>query len=237
MVAAYERKNEAIKALLQGGANPNDEAGFSWIPLLLASGAGTWRIPTLKALVEGGANVNPVHIHGKTPMHNIAEWGSAEEMVYLIEQGCNVDDTQWNEWTPLHYAIHYTKRECVKLLLDAGACETPVNDKFRPIHFATKCTNWQIMQMLLEQDPELDPQTERQGRTSLHIAYEARNVTVVKLLLKAGAQLPVEGASSAGFLPFISFASSTPRSLSHYAYFLEDFGIRSHVGEYWGTEE
>jgi len=196
MVAAYERRDEAIKALLEGGAKANDEAGLGGTPLLLTSGAGTWRIPTMKALIEGGANVNPVHSHGITAMHNIAQWGSAEEMAYLIEQGCDVDDTQWNGWTPLHYAIEQSKRECVRLLLDAGAdCDTPVEDNFRPIHSAAKCTNWPIMQMLLEQDLEIDAKTESQGWTALHVAYEANNVTIVKMLLKAGANSSVKDAT------------------------------------------
>ena len=80
MVAALKRKHEAVKALLEGGADPNDEASFSGTPQLLASGAGTWRLPTFKPLIEGGANVTPVHKNSVTPMHKMANWGGAEEM-------------------------------------------------------------------------------------------------------------------------------------------------------------
>lgn len=55
------------------------------------AGTGGWRLPTLRALIEGGANIKPQHPNGFTPIHKIAEFGSEDEMAYLIEQGCEVD--------------------------------------------------------------------------------------------------------------------------------------------------
>lgn len=189
MVAAYERHAEAVSKLLRGGANPNDEAGFSGSALLLASGVGERSVPTLRALIEGGANIKPKHPNGFTPIHNIAEFGSGDEMSYLIEQGCEADSPQWNGLTPLVIAIHKSNRECVRLLLDAGADRNRmITEGFRPVHFAAKCPNWQIMQMLLEKDDvDVNAQTDGTRKTALHLAYEAKNTTVVKILRKAGA--------------------------------------------------
>lgn len=189
MMAAYERHAKAVSKLLRGGANPNDEADFSGSALLLASGTGGWRLPTLRALIEGGANVKPQHPNGFTPIHNIAEFGSEDEMAYLIEQGCEVDSPQYDGFTPLVTAIHKSKRECVRLLLDAGAdLNRIINKGFRPVHFAAKCPNWQIMQMLLEKGGvHINAQTHEKKKTALHLAYEAKNTTIVKILVKAGA--------------------------------------------------
>ena len=197
MVAAFERHAEAVTMLLKGGANPNDEAGFSGSALLLASGTGTWRLPTLRALIEGGANVKPKHPHGLTPLHNIAKFGFDDEMAYLIGKGCEPDRPQWNGHTPLVIAIQKSKRECVRLLLDAGADRNRTSEEtnYAPVHWAASCPNWQIMQMLLEtNDVELDVPAGSERRTPLYMAYEAKNMTVVKMLLKAGADPEVGDA-------------------------------------------
>lgn len=150
-MGAYERHADVVHTLLKNGANPNDEAGHSGSALLLCSGAGKWRLPTLRVLVQGGASVNPAHPSGFTPMHHIAEYGGADEISYLIEQGSKADAPQWNGITLLFIAIKQSKRECVRLLLDAGADRNrEIKGSYRPHHYAAKCLNWQIMQMLVE---------------------------------------------------------------------------------------
>ena len=188
MVAASERHAEAVSKLLSGGANPNDATGFRGTALLLASGSGRWRLPTLRALIEGGADVKPKHLNGFTPILNIAKYGGEDEMAYLIEQGCEADSPQFDGFTPLATAIKQSKKECVKLLLDAGADRNRIiPGGFRPIHLAAKCPNWQIMQMLLEKgDVQIDAQTHEKRKTALHLAYEAKNITIAKILMKYG---------------------------------------------------
>ena len=197
MVAAYERHDSVVQTLIEYGADPNDAAGFSGSALLLASGGGKWRLPTLRALIQGGANVNPSHPNGFTPLHHVAEYGGEDEMAYLLEQGCKADASQWNGITPLFIAIKESKRQCVRLLLNAGADRNRrIGDNYRPIHYAAKCPNWQIMQMLLEEnDVELNAQTESQGSTALHIAHAVANMTVVKILLHAGANPNIKDAN------------------------------------------
>lgn len=226
MIAANQRHDVVVRTLLDFGANANDndEGGFSGSALLLASGVGRWRLPTLRALIQGGAAVDPPHPHGITPMHEIAEWGGADEMAYLLEQGSKADARQWNGNTPLIIAIQKSKRECVRLLLDSGACRnTVIEGNCRPIHYAAKCLNWPIMQMLLEKaDVELNAQTTSQGSTALHMAYAAENMTVVKILLHAGAnpnlkdangRLPIQflvSQSNQGAPSVVSDSSSPP---------------------------
>ena len=210
MVAAHEHKVDVVKTLLEIGANPNDEASSSGSALLLACGAGKLRLPVLEALIQGGANVNPPHLKGVTPVHEIAKWGGADALAYLLEQGCEADRQQWNGVTPLFLALEGSNLKCVKLLLDAGAGRnTVIEGNYRPIHYAANCENGQVMQMLLEKnDVELDAQTEPQGQTALHLAYAAKNMAVVKTLLKAGANPDVKDAE--GRVP-MTLLTSHPR--------------------------
>ena len=205
MVAAYERHAEVVSRLLKGGANPNDEAGFNGSALLIASGSGEWRLPTLRALIEGGANTKLQHPHGFTPIHNIAKFGREDEMAYLIEQGCEVDNPQYDGFTPLVTAIQQNKKECVKLLLNAGADRNrTITKDFRPVHFAAGCPNWQVMQMLLEKgDVDVNVQADVKRKTALHLAYEAKNTTIVKILIEAGADPNItdaDGRTAKGFM-------------------------------------
>ena len=213
MVAACEHHAEAVSKLLGGDANPNDAAGFSGSALLLASGAGRWRLPTLRVLVEGGADVKPQHPSGFTPIHNIAKYGHEDEMAYLIEQGCEADSPQYDGFTPLVIAITQNKRECVRLLLDAGADRNRIiSGGFRPVHFAAKCPNWQILQMLLEKgDVQINAQTDEKKKTALHLAYEAKNTIVIKILMKQGADATMvdsEGRTPQGSVGALSTGGS-----------------------------
>lgn len=187
MVAAKATQSEVVKVLLESGANPNDEAEFSGTPLLLASGAGS--LPTLQVLIEGGANPKPPHSYGQNPMHNAINYGSVEEIAFLIEHGCEIDGvTTADLWTPLHYAIHKKKDDYVQLLLDAGADPNKaVKEDWRPVHFAAVCGNRKVMGLLLERNPDVNVQTAPQGRTALHLACAAKDLTMAKLLTKAGA--------------------------------------------------
>ena len=196
MIAASQRHPGAVKALLEDGANPNDKASDGKTPLLLASRAGRYRLPTLQALVEGGADVNFFPTGGRSPLHSIAQFGEPEEMAYLLENGSDPDSVEYTSWTSLILAIRESKRECVRLLLDAGANRNTIDKEHRtPAHFAADCSNWQIMEMLLEEDDVgLDVQTASEGWTPLHIALEKKQTMVAKILLKAGASVEVMDA-------------------------------------------
>ena len=77
--------------------------------------------------------MKPFHPNSFTPLHHIAEYGEEDEMAYLLEQGCDADTPQWNGIPPLFIAIKKSKRECVRLLLNAGADrDIMTEDNYRP---------------------------------------------------------------------------------------------------------
>ena len=54
-------------------------------------------------------------------LHEVARVCDAERMRLLLSRGPSLDEADENGMTPLHIAIESRKRECVALLLKAGA--------------------------------------------------------------------------------------------------------------------
>ncbi|KAL8958135.1 MAG: hypothetical protein Q9193_004747 [Seirophora villosa] len=197
MIAAHERHAETVKTLLAHGADPNDESASGETLLLLASrGGGGDRLPTLRALIEGGAVQNPAKKLGRSPLQEIAIFGTAEEMAFLLKQGYDPDEPEHGSLTPLCHAIQNRQVNSVQVLLDAGAdynAKSPGG--WTPAHYAAIQSNWQIMQMLLQRGVH-HIQTEAEGWTPLHIAMqEQKTMTLPKMLLEAGADVNVKDAN------------------------------------------
>ena len=129
-------------------------------------------------------------------MHEVAEFGTVEDLTYLLSHGSAPDARSSDSYTPLFYAIQRSKADCVKLLLDAGA---DPNIRFRdmatPLHYAAQQPNWQIMQLLLQslKGVDVNARTEKGGLTPLHVAMtEQKTMTLVKLLQETGADGDIE---------------------------------------------
>ncbi|KAI4115403.1 MAG: hypothetical protein LQ345_003991 [Seirophora villosa] len=173
MIAAYERHAETVKKLLAHGADPKRRKRIWW----------------------SGAVPNPAKKLGRSPLQEIAIFGTAEEMAFLLTQGCDPDEPEYGSLTPLCHAIQNRQVNSVQVLLDAGAdynAKSPGG--WTPAQYAVNQPNWQIMQMLLQRGVH-HIQTEAEAWTPLHIAMkEQKTMTLPKLLLEAGADVNVKDA-------------------------------------------
>jgi ankyrin repeat protein len=84
--------------------------------------------------------------------------------------------------------------ECVKLLLDAGAClRYTLSDKMTVLHRAATLNCPAVLEELIRRDQiyktALINQTESRGMTPLHVASLAGNTPCVKILLSAGCDI------------------------------------------------
>ena len=105
-------------------ANAQDEEHLT--PLHLASYNGA--IEIARELLDGGAHANSKSIHGRTPLHTVAEGGdyySRNNGVLvtqlLLERGAEVNVADVEGQTPLHLASYFGKAWMVQELLDVGA--------------------------------------------------------------------------------------------------------------------
>ena len=123
---------EAVRFLLDHGADVNARRDDLWTPLHLAVNIGELSI--VRMLLEYHAVVNSWSNARQTPLHVLATRETSHKddgsdiAKLLLEQGANVNDRDKNGDTPLHLASHNHRLKIVRVLLDYGANADSKND-------------------------------------------------------------------------------------------------------------
>ena len=106
---------EAMRVLLEGGADPLIPSAENTTPLMVAAGLDIWNpgedggslggqeeevLEAVRMLVELGNDVNAVNDLGETALHGAAFRGVNIVAEYLVEQGAKLDAKDRNGWTP-----------------------------------------------------------------------------------------------------------------------------------------
>jgi cytohesin len=152
-LAAEVNNLDAIKALVEGGADPLIPTERKTSPLILAVGGGTdvlrprspqeraMAVETARFLVEHGADVNAPGEFGWTPLHAAAYQGLDDAIAFLVSKGAKLDTKDRFGQTPLTISLSILtkgigtdrrlqipriyRKETSELLLKLGA--TPVD--------------------------------------------------------------------------------------------------------------
>jgi ankyrin repeat protein len=123
LLAAEVNNLDAIKALVDAGADPLAKTEKGTTALILASGAGTdvqrarsleeraMALETAKYLVEHGADVNAAGQFGWTALHAATYQGLTDVMEYLASKGANIDAMDNFGQTPLSIALTVLTRD------------------------------------------------------------------------------------------------------------------------------
>ncbi len=174
-VAAHVGRFDAVKLLLNAGANPEQLewtelmhaivfGSLEQVKLLLEQGADQdvrdcWHrtpwllsiqmgeLPKAKLLLAAGANHNDVGNGGKTPLMYAVENNRLSVLQWLIAEGFDIEATDDFDNTALIIAAEYGATDCVRILLEAGANPSRIN------HCDGKAikitTNKEIVKMLI----------------------------------------------------------------------------------------
>jgi ankyrin repeat protein len=214
-LACVDRNRNAVRILLEAGANPNAQFGSSSFDVKPQSGAGQrvkthlglegktplhwavakWDRGMTQLLIEHGANPNATDNDGITPLLGAAMQGIGGGslgvdpvlMDLLLDAGADPNVRDRSGMTLLQHALRVGSIELVEALLRNGADPNTTDVAgTTPVHATALWPHTNAMELLLEHGAKVDQQ-DQLGNTPLHVAAFAGNKDAVKLLLDRGA--------------------------------------------------
>jgi ankyrin repeat protein len=161
MLASIGGHVEAIRLLIEKGANVEaaDKSGMT--PLILASFTG--HVQAIRMLIEKGANLEAVDENCMTPLMYASVSGHADALRVLIENGANVEAPDSSGKTPLQNAKRQGHNEVVSLLKEHGAEETDENDRLRVLLASVRYGNPDALRILAELLKGMDDDDSEEG--------------------------------------------------------------------------
>jgi ankyrin repeat protein len=198
MHAAALGSPEAVKLLLDNGADPNAKNDLEATALILGAG----NAEKARMLVEKGADVNAHSKLGRTPLMIAASCdGCSATVKLLLDKGADpkAADKQGN--TALNEAAWADNSASVKLLLAKGAgADTPDGEGYTPLASAASNCNLEFVRLYLSKGADVNAANTSGGEvkfgkiqlvklTPLMQASTYCGPEVVKTLLDAGAKV------------------------------------------------
>ena len=119
LLAAKVTDVEAMRVLLEAGADPLMPAADGTTPLMVAAGLANWNpgedggslsgqedevLEAVTICVELGNDVNASNYRGETALHGVAYRGTNNVLDYLVEQGADLTALTEDGWSPLAVA-------------------------------------------------------------------------------------------------------------------------------------
>jgi ankyrin repeat protein len=229
--ASYKGQADALRLLLQHGADPNIlSAKYDCTPLILASTKSDPR--AVQVLLEYGADVNVPNSKGRTALLVAAGKGHAEVVQLLLHHGADANRCDRSGESPLQLAARYGSVDVARLLVVQHS-DTHHNARNKygdtPLHTAMKkkkanlyfgggdypsidFKKEKVVELLLDHGFRVNVQNNL-GDTPLLIAIEQqREFKVVQLLLLHGADANLQkGGDNNGYYTPLWLASNLNR--------------------------
>ena len=190
--AAMNGHPDAVKMLIENGADVNSEDEFGKTPLFYAADLNS--LPIAQVLVANGVDVNHVSSNGETALHSAGSKGGCDVLKFLLDHGADRNVQSRSRNTPFSFSVTYKHTECVRALLEAGAdVNQPIKSKppilmvfySRGSDFAEPPTD--TLSLLIERGADINYTDPGLGRTPLSASFENGWENHAKLLLERGA--------------------------------------------------
>jgi uncharacterized protein len=188
--AIIEDRREILELLLDYGADIDLEFNGAWFPLLgkhcfnpLLSSIVLNRPEITRLLVDRGA---------KQGIHYFCAIGDVEAVARLLEDSPELINSKFNALGVLHFSVFSGKLALIDLLLAKGADINELSEmKGTIMHLAIIRGDIDLVRYLLELGADLEIPFAK--CTSLSIAVSSNNISLIELLIKAGANLNPRG--------------------------------------------
>lgn len=180
--ACLKGYRDIVNLLLDNDADVSIANNLSETPLHAASRSGNKEI--IGRLVEYGAELDATDSEGQTPLIRLLDNRRTDAALFLIEQGADPEIADNTGHKAIDYATAHGLREVVVRLSVEGTTDAQGNT---PLHQAVFNGQAEIVRTLLATSPGLTDSFNDGGETPLIIACLKGNLTVVKMLIEAGA--------------------------------------------------
>ena len=190
-IAVRNGTEEIAKLLLDWGADAEIKDKHGRTPVQIASSRGR-NESILLNLIKKGANIETRDSRERTPLGIAIDCGSPLSARMLIRHGADVNAkcSLWNHGgTLLLEAVKQKKEWAVKLLLEKGANPQAIDSVgHQALYYAVEAGQESMVKVLLEQDGiQLVTVSPMLKFTLLHLAVFVGNLTIIEMILKAGA--------------------------------------------------
>ncbi len=204
MRAAAMERGDAVRLLLQRGADANAQDHLGATALLLAARYGD--LDSVRALIEKGANPNRAAKNGESPLRAAIESGSLDIVKALLTAGADPNAT--DNAPVLMWAARMGQPDIVEALLRAGARPQATNPEgFTPLFLAAATGEAKIARFLLDRGADANSSS-KSAVTPLMGAAASGNVEIVQLLLAKGAKIDAQDAEGRTALMFAAERNS-----------------------------
>ena len=144
---------------------------------------------------------------GKVILHHACQGGSEQLVQFLLSSGASPNVCDQNALTPLHTACQYGAAEVIDALVAGGAnCTAMDTVRLTPLHYACRNGHLQCVKHLLGEREQrrylfheysklltgytpITTQEDVSGKVVLHHACEQGDFELVKILVRAGADI------------------------------------------------
>ena len=178
-----------LKYLLKKAGSVNAEGTpDGGTPLLTAAHIG--QLACMQVLLDAGADMNRPDQKGRTILYWAAGGGHVKAVELLLAYGADVQGWNSSDRDPLFVATAHNHRACVRTLLAAGC---PIITGRAYGHSALNCAahmgHADILGYLLHKGISADAEGSPRGKTALLVAAEKGQLSCMKMLLDAGADI------------------------------------------------
>jgi cytochrome c len=119
--ATLRAHTDAVRLLLERGADPNAESSVGSVGTPLHAAASKGDVESVTMLLQRGADPNLVTSDGTAPLHHAAKGGHLEIAQMLIERGADVNALTAMGEPPIHFAKKHQHEALATYLEDHGA--------------------------------------------------------------------------------------------------------------------
>jgi ankyrin repeat protein len=212
--AAMRGDREAVRALLQRGADANAAQGDGMTALHWAAERADSEMTAM--LLTAGASVRAItRIGSYTALHLAAKSGSAPVIELLVKAGADVNVATTNSGaTPIHLAAASGSVRAVELLADAGADLNAREGLWgqTPLIFAASLDRADVIRTLLAKgaDPDVKTRTTSEDVRAADAASTARIREMIRLVGPNATPAQLQAAIAAGRQARTAGTSSAP---------------------------